>query len=160
MFYFACPCGRQGPRDSDEDLLVLYLIRNPLDPSDTIDVALPWPFCHLVVRVVVIAESKAAKPILRCAHNSTRIEMTMEERTLAFPDFALSYATVMPEPVRAGPFHHCGVHTIFLDLYKPLMMLTTNSQEGSSPAQPSSTCPTTDAATSPQCVSAPSAPSC
>ena len=65
MFYFACPCGRQGPRDSGEDLIVLYLIRNPLDPSDTIDVALPWPFCHLVVRVVVIAESKAAKPILR-----------------------------------------------------------------------------------------------
>lgn len=85
MFYFACPCGRQGPRDSGEDLLVLYLIRNPLDPSDTIDVALPWPFCHLVVRVIVIAESKAAKPILRCAHDSTRIEMTMEERTLSFP---------------------------------------------------------------------------
>ena len=160
MFYFSCPCGRQGPKDSDEDLIVLYLIRNPLDPSDTIDVALPWPFCHLVVRVVVIAESKAAKPILRCAHSSTRIVMTMEERKLALPNFALSYTTVMPAHHPTAPLYHCGVHTIYLDLYKPLMMLTNNSQEGSSPAQPSSTCPTTDAATSPQCVSAPSAPSC
>ena len=160
MFYFSCHCGRQGPRDSDEDLVVLYLIVNPLDPSDTIDVALPWPFCHLVVRVVVIAETKAAKPILRCAHRSTRTQMTMQERVLALPDFALSYTTVMPAHHPTVPLFHCGVHTIYLDLYKPLMMLTTNSQEGSSPAQPSSTCPTTDAATSPQCVSAPSAPSC
>ena len=90
MFYFSCHCGREGPRDSDEDLVVLYLIVNPLDPSDTIDVALPWPFCHLVVRVVVIAETKAAKPILRCAHRSTRTQMTMQERVLALPDFALS----------------------------------------------------------------------
>ena len=159
MFYFSCPCGRQGPKDSGEDLIVLYLIRNPLDPSDTIDVALPWPFCHLVVRVVVIAESKAAKPILRCAHSSTRRLMTMEERKLALPNFALSYTSVMPAHHPTAPLYHCGVHTIYLDLYKPLMMFTTNSQEGS-PAQPSSTCLTTVAATSPQCASAPSAPSC
>ena len=87
MFYFSCPCGRQGPRDSDEDLVVLYLIINPLDPSDTIDVALPWPFCPLVVRVVVIAETKAAKPILRCARRSVAREMTTQERVLALPQF-------------------------------------------------------------------------
>ena len=39
MFYFSCQCGREGPRDSDEDLVVLYLIINPLDPSDVIDVS-------------------------------------------------------------------------------------------------------------------------
>ena len=119
MFYFSCHCGRQGPRDSDEDLVVLYLIVNPLDPSDTIDVALPWPFCHLVVRVVVIAETKAAKPILRCAHRSTRTQMTMQERVLALPDFALSYTTVMPAHHPTVPLFHCGVHTIYLDFYKP-----------------------------------------
>ena len=117
MFYFSCPCGRQGPRDSGEDLIVLYLIINPLDPSDTIDVALPWPFCHLVVRVVVIAETKAAKPILRCAHRSTRTQMTMQERVLALPQFALSYTTVMP--TQAVYTTHCGVHKIYLDFYKP-----------------------------------------
>ena len=97
------PLRQTGPKDSGEDLLVLYLIRNPLDPSDTIDVALPWPFCHLVVRVVVIAESKAAKPILRCAHDSTRIEMTMEERTLALPDFALSFRSFLRDIQQAHP---------------------------------------------------------
>ena len=117
MFYFSCHFGRQGPRDSDEDLVVLYLIINPLDPSDTIDVALPWPFCHLVVRVVVIAETKAAKPILRCAHRSTRTQMTMQERVLALPEFALSYTTVMP--AQAVYTTHCGVHKIYLDFYKP-----------------------------------------
>ena len=119
MFYFSCHCGREGPRDSDEDLVVLYLIVNPLDPSDTIDVALLWPFCHLVVRVVVIAETKAAKPILRCAHRSTHTEMTMQERVLALPDFALSYTTVMPAHHPTAPLYHCGVHTIYLDFYKP-----------------------------------------
>ena len=158
MFYFSCLYGREGPRVSDEDLVVLYLIVNPLDPSDVIDVSVPWPFCHLVVRVVVIAETKAAKPILRCAHRSTRTQMTMQERVLALPQFALSYTTVMPAHHPTVPLFHCGVHTIYLDFYKPLMMFTTNSQEGS-PAQPSSTCLTTVAATSPQRVSAPSAPS-
>ena len=117
MFYFSCHCGREGPRDSDEDLVVLYLIVNPLDHSDVIDVSVPWPFCHLVVRVVVIAETKAAKPILRCAHRSTRTQMTMQERVLALPDFALSYTTAMP--AQAVYTTHCGVHKIYLDFYKP-----------------------------------------
>ena len=117
MFYFSCLCGREGPRDSDEDLVVLYLIINPLDPSDVIDVSVPWPFCHLVVRVVVISETRAAKPILRCAHRSTAREMDMQERVLALPQFALSYTTAMP--TRAVYTTHCGVHKIFLDFYNP-----------------------------------------
>ena len=117
MFYFSCHCGREGPRDSDEDLVVLYLIINPLDPSDVIDVSVPWPFCHLVVRVVVISETRAATPILRCAHRSVAREMDMQERVLALPQFALSNTTVMP--TRAVYTTTCGCHKIYLGFYKP-----------------------------------------
>ena len=117
MFYFSCQCGREGPRDSDEDLVVLYLIINPLDPSDVIDVSVPWPFCHLVVRVVVISETRAATPILRCAHRSVAREMDMQERVLALPQFALSNTTVMP--TRAVYTTTCGCHKIYLGFYKP-----------------------------------------
>ena len=43
--------------------------------------------------------------------------MTMQERVLALPQFALSYTTVMP--TQAVYTTHCGVHKIYLDFYKP-----------------------------------------
>ena len=117
MFFFSCQCGREGPRDDDEDLLTLYLIINPSDPSDVINVSVPWPFCHLIVRVVVVSETRAATPILRCAHRSVAREMDMQERVLALPQFALSNTTVMP--TRAVYTTTCGCHKIYLGFYKP-----------------------------------------
>ena len=117
MFFFSCQCGREGPRDEDEDLLTLYLIINPSDPSDVINVSVPWPFCHLIVRVVVVSETRAATPILRCAHRSAAREMDMQERVLALPQFALSNTTVMP--TRAVYTTTCGCHKIYLGFYKP-----------------------------------------
>ena len=121
MFYFRCQCGIDRPKNEDEDLYTLYLIINKnviaSDPSEVINVSVPWPFCHFVVRVVVVSETRAATPILRCVHRSVAREMDMQERVLALPKFALSNTTVMP--TRAVYTTTCGCHKIYLGFYKP-----------------------------------------
>ena len=116
MFYFRCQCGREGPKNEDEDLFTLYLIINASDPSEVINVSVPWPFCHFVVRVVVVSETRAATPILRYARRSVAREMDMEERVLALPHFALSTTSVMP--TRAVYTTTCGCHQIYLGFYR------------------------------------------
>ena len=120
MFFFRCQCGREGPKDEDEDLFTLYLIINKnvisSDPSEVINVSVPWPFCHFVVRVVVVSETRAATPILRCARRSAAREMDMEERVLALPQFAFSTTSAMPTQ---AVFHAtCGHHPIYLGYYR------------------------------------------
>ena len=120
MFYFQCQCGIDRPKNEDEDLYTLYLIVNknviPLDPSEIINVSVPWPFCHLVVRVVVVSKTRAATPILRCARRSAAREMDMEERVLALPQFAFSTTSAMPTQ---AVFHAtCGHHPIYLGYYR------------------------------------------
>jgi len=120
MFFFRCQCGREGPKNEDEDLFTLYLIINKnvisSDPSEVINVSVPWPFCHFVVRVVVVSETRAATPILRCARRSAAREMDMEERVLALPQFAFSTTSAMPTQ---AVFHAtCGHHPIYLGYYR------------------------------------------
>ena len=119
MFFFRCQCGREGPKNEDEDLFTLYLIINKnvisSDPSEVINVSVPWPFCHFVVRVVVVSETKAATPILRCARRSAAREMDMEEQVLALPQFAFSTTSAMPTQ---AVFHAtCSRHPIFQGYY-------------------------------------------
>ena len=116
MFFFRCQCGREGPKDEDEDLFTLYLIINKnVVSSDPINVSVPWPFCHLVVRIVVVSQTRAATPILRCARRSAAREMDMEERVLDLPQFAFSTTSTMPTQ---AVFHAtCGRHPIFLGYY-------------------------------------------
>ena len=120
MFFFRCQCGREGPKDEDEDLFTLYLIINKnvvsSDPSEAVNVSVPWPFCHLVVRIVVVSQTRAATPILRCARRSAAREMDMEERVLDLPQFAFSTTSTMPTQ---AVFHAtCGRHPIFLGYYR------------------------------------------
>ena len=120
MFYFRCQCGIDRPKNEDEDLYTLYLIINKnvisSDPSEVINVSVPWPFCHFVVRVVVVSETRAVTPILRCAQRSVAREMDKEERVLALPQFAFSTTSSMP--TRAVFIATCGHHPIYLKIYR------------------------------------------
>ena len=121
MFYFRCQCGIDRPKNEDEDIYTLYLIVNknviPLDPSEIINVSVPFPFCHYVVRVVVVSEpNRAVTPVLRCAQRSVAREMAKEERVLALPEFAFSTTSSMP--TRAVFIATCGHHPIYLEIYR------------------------------------------
>ena len=118
MFYFRCQCGIDRPRNEDEDIYTLYLIVNknviPLDHSEIINVSVPFPFCHYVVRVVVVSEpNRAVTPVLRCAQRSVAREMAKEERVLALPEFAFSTTSSMP--TGAVFIATCGNHPIYLE---------------------------------------------
>ena len=121
MFYLRCQCGIDRPKNEDEDLYTLYLIVNknviPLDPRGIINISVPFPFCHYVVRVVVVSEtSRAVTPVLRCAQRSVAREMDKEERVLALPEFTFSTTSSMP--TRAVFIATCGHHPIYLEIYR------------------------------------------
>ena len=121
MFYFRCQCGIDRPKNEDEDIYTLYLIVNknviPLDLSEIINVSVPFPFCHYVVRVVVVSETnRAVTPVLRCAQRSVAREMAKEERVLALPEFAFSTTSSMP--TGAVFIATCGHHPIYLEIYR------------------------------------------
>ena len=121
MFYFRCQCGIDRPRNEDENIYTLYLVVNknviPLDPSEIVNVSVPFPFCHYVQRVVVVSETnRAVTPVLRCAQRSVAREMAKEERILALPEFAFSTTSSMP--TRAVFTATCGHHPIYLEIYR------------------------------------------
>ena len=121
MFYFRCQCGIDRPRNEDKDIYALYLIVNknviPLDPSEIVNVSVPFPFCHYVQRVVVVSEpNRAVTPILRCSQRSVAREMAKEERVLALPEFAFSTTSSMP--TGAVFIATCGNHPIYLEIYR------------------------------------------
>ena len=109
------------PKNEDEDIYTLYLVVNrnviPLDPSEIVNVSVPFPFCHYVQRVVVVSEpNRAVTPILRRAQRSVAREMAKEERVLALPEFAFSTTSSMP--TRAVFIAICGHHPIYLEIYR------------------------------------------
>ena len=121
MFYFRCQCGIDRPRNEDENIYTLYLVVNKnvilLDPSEIVNVSVPFPFCHYVQRVVVVSEpNRAVTPILRCSQRSVAREMAKEERVLALPEFAFSTTSSMP--TGAVFIATCGNHPIYLEIYR------------------------------------------
>ena len=118
MYYFRCQCGINRPRNQDENIYTLYLVVNkdviPLDPSEVVNVSVPFPFCHYVQRVVVVSEpNRAVTPILRCCQRCVAWKMSKEERVLALPDFAFSAMSSMPTGTVF--IATCGNHQIYLD---------------------------------------------
>ena len=118
MYYFQCQCGINCPRNQDENIYTLYLVVNkdviPLDPSEVVNISVPFPFCHYVQRVVVVSEpNRAVTPILRCSQRCVAWEMSKEERVLALPEFAFSTTSSMP--TGAVFIATCGNHPIYLE---------------------------------------------